>query len=136
MDDPHAPAWKSSGPERIRRALGHQASGLRYAFRHDPAIREAILIAAVLTVIAVCLPVGRIERLLLFLSVWLAVVFEVLNSAIEACIDRISTERHPLSGLAKDYGSIAVAGTVVMCAVCWLVIAGPVVWQMVARLLS
>ncbi len=103
---------------------------------HDPGIRQVTIAVAVFTTVAVFLPVDRVERLLLVLSLMLVGVMEVLNSAIETCVDRISTERHPLSGRAKDYASLAVGGSVLMCAVCWLVIAGPVMWRTLASLLD
>ena len=81
-----------------------------------------------------CCRCGRLERLVLVLSMLLVLLAELLNSAIEAAIDRISLERHPLSGRAKDLGSAAVGVALVMCAMCWLVIAGPVLLAMAARL--
>ena len=57
----------------------------------------------------------------------LVVLVEFVNSAIESVVDRISLERHPLSGQAKDLGSVAVGIAVLMSGLCWLVIAGPVV---------
>jgi diacylglycerol kinase (ATP) len=71
--------------------------------------------------------VPTLDRLLIVLSMLLVIVVELPNSAIEATVDRISSERHPLAGQAKDMGSAAVFLTVVMSVVCWIVIAGPVV---------
>lgn len=128
--------WKSGGFERLKRAVSHQTSALRHGLRYDPGIRQVTIVVTAFTVVAVFLPVGRIEKLLLVLSLLLVGVLEVLNSAIEACVDRISTERHPLSGRAKDYASLAVGGSVLMCAVCWLVISGPVAWRALASFLK
>ena len=83
--------------------------------------------------LAVLLPVSALERLLLVLSMLLVVLTEFLNSAIEAAIDRISLERHPLSGQAKDLGSAAVAVALFMSALCWIVIAGPVAMTWLSR---
>jgi diacylglycerol kinase (ATP) len=83
--------------------------------------------------LATLLPVSRLERLLLVLSMLLVVLAELFNSAIEAAIDRISFDRHPLSGRAKDLGSAAVAVALLMSALCWLVIAGPVLLQWWSR---
>ena len=69
---------------------------------------------------------ATLERLLLVLSMMLVLLTEFLNSAIEAAIDRISLERHPLSGQVKDLGSAAVFVALLMSATCWAVIAGPV----------
>lgn len=90
-------------------------------------MRQVTCAVLVLTLVAIFLPVARIERLLLILSVMLVGVVEALNSALEACVDRISLEKHPLSGLAKDYGSVAVGGTVLMAVLCWAVILAPLV---------
>lgn len=128
--------WKSDGFERLKRAFSHQTSALRHGLMHDPGIRQVTIAVAVFTTVAIFLPVDRLERLLLVLSLMLVGVMEVLNSSLEACVDRISTERHPLSGRAKDYASLAVGGSVLMCAVCWLVIAGPVVWRTLTSLLN
>jgi diacylglycerol kinase (ATP) len=128
--------WKSGGFERLKRAFSHQTSALRHGLVHDPGIRQVTIAVAIFASVAIFLPVGRIEKLLLVLSLMLVGVMEVLNSALEACVDRISTEQHPLSGQAKDYASLAVGGSVLMCAVCWLVIAGPVVWRTVSSLLD
>lgn len=125
--------WKSQGLRRLLRATGHQWAGLRHGLRHDSAIRQVTLAVMAMSLVALLVPVGRIERLLLILSVMLVGVVEVLNSAIEACIDRISPEKHPLSGLAKDYASVAVAGSVLMAGLCWLVILGPHVLRWLDR---
>ena len=93
----------------------------------ETAIHQELLACIVLIPAAVLLPVPALERLLLVLSMLLVVLIEFLNSAIEAAIDRISLDRHPLSGQAKDLGSAAVAMALLMSAVCWIVIAGPVV---------
>ncbi len=118
--------WKSAGFARLRRAVGHQLSGIRHGLRNDPAIRQVSIAFAVLLPVAILLPVSTIERLLLILSLMQVAVFEYLNSAIESCIDRISLEKHPLSRQAKDYASVAVAGAALMACLCWLLIAGPV----------
>jgi diacylglycerol kinase (ATP) len=110
-------AWKSTGFERLRRAADHQPAGIRCGLRHDPAIRQVSIAVAFLVAVACVLPVSRVERLPLILPVMQVGVFEYLNSAIEACVDRISLEPHPLSRQAKDYASVAVAGTVLMAGV-------------------
>jgi diacylglycerol kinase len=92
----------------------------------EAAIRQELFACAVLIPAAVLLPVPAVERLLIILSMLLVVLTEFLNSAIEAAIDRISLDRHPLSGQAKDLGSAAVAVALLMSALCWIVIAGPV----------
>ena len=119
--------FKSSpGLRRLVSAFGYSCSGLRHAMRHEAAIRQELIALAVLVPAAVLLPVPALERLLLVLSMMLVLLTEFLNSAIEAAIDRISLERHPLSGQAKDLGSAAVGVALLMSAACWAVIAGPV----------
>ena len=101
-------------------------AGLRLALEREAAIRQELFACVLLIPAAVLLPVPAVERLLLVLSMLLVLLTEFINSAIEATIDRISLDRHPLSGLAKDLGSAAVAVALLMSALCWIVIAGPV----------
>ena len=114
-----------AGLGRLAAALRCSLSGLRHAARNEAAFRQELVAAAVLFAPAVLLPVGRLERLVLILSMLFVIAVELLNSAIEATVDRISTEWHPLSGVAKDLGSAAVAVALVMSFLCWVVIAGP-----------
>ncbi|MEO8836588.1 MAG: diacylglycerol kinase [Caldimonas sp.] len=116
----------SMGPGRLAGALRCSIAGLRHAFRSEAAFRQELLASAVLVPVALLVPVGVVERLLLVLSLLLVLAVELLNSAIEATVDRISAERHPLSGQAKDLGSAAVFVALAMSALCWAVIAGPV----------
>ena len=117
----------SIGPARLAGALRYSIAGFRHATRHEAAFQQELLVSLLLLPAAVLLPVPTLDRLILVLSMMLVIVVELLNSAIEATVDRISSERHPLAGQAKDMGSAAVFLTVVMSVVCWIVIAGPVV---------
>ena len=74
---------------------------------------------------AACLPVGTVERLLLVVTTLQVVLVEYLNSSIEAVVDRISTEHHPLAGHAKDLASVAVGLAVLIAGICWIVVTGP-----------
>ena len=121
------PAGAPTGLGRIAGATRYSLGGLRHAARHEAAFRQEVLGLLVLTPLALLLPVSTLERLLLVLSMMLVIVVELLNSAIEATVDRISTERHPLSGRAKDLGSAAVMVALAMSMLCWIVVAGPVV---------
>ena len=96
-------------------------------------MRQEMLGFIVLTPVALLLPVPAVERLLLVLSMLLVLLTEFINSAIEATIDRISLERHPLSGRAKDLGSAAVAVALLMSALSWIVIAGPLLLHWLQR---
>ena len=124
---------KQRGLSGLVRALGHQYTGVRRALKHDPAIRQVLGAVAVLVALSALLPIGTMEHLILVLSMMLVVLMEFLNSAIEATVDRISTEHHPLSGEAKDLSSVAVAVAVLMSGLCWVVIAGPVAIQWLSR---
>ncbi len=122
-----------AGLGRLIRAVGYSSAGFRHALRHEAAIRQELLALVVLVPAALYLPVSRLERLVLVLSMLLVMLVELINSAIEAAIDRISAERHPLSGQAKDLGSAAVAVALLMTVLCWLVIAGPVLVDWLER---
>jgi diacylglycerol kinase (ATP) len=116
----------SIGPARLAGALRYSIAGFRHAARREAAFQQELLAAAVLIPLAVLLPATAVERLLLILSMLLVMLVELLNSAIEATVDRISAERHPLAGQAKDMGSAAVFVALAMSVLCWAVIAGPV----------
>jgi diacylglycerol kinase (ATP) len=123
----------ATGLRRLVNASRNSIAGLRHALANEAAMRQEMFGCIVLTPIAVLLPVPAIERLLLVLSMLLVLLTEFINSAIEAAIDRISFERHPLSGQAKDLGSAAVAIALMMTGLSWLVIAGPVLLRWLAR---
>ncbi len=93
-------------------------------------MRQEVATIVVAIPLALWLPVSPFERVVLVCSVVLVLLVELLNTAIEATIDRISLDRHPLSGQAKDLGSAAVLLSVGMAALCWGVVAGPVLWRM------
>jgi len=116
----------SIGPARLAGALRYSIAGFRHATRHEAAFQQEVLLFLLLLPAAVLLPVPTLDRLLIVLSMLLVIVVELLNSAIEATVDRISSERHPLAGQAKDMGSAAVLVALAMTALCWIVIAGPV----------
>ena len=106
-------------PARLLRATGHSLRGLGAALRHEQAFRLELLVAA--AAVPTGLWLGRTggERALLVGSCLLVLVAELLNSAVEAAVDRIGPERHELAGRAKDLGSAAVLGTIVLAAIVW-----------------
>ena len=110
---------------RLIRALGYSARGLRSAWRYEAAFRQEILIAVVLSPLALWLGQTAAHRALLLLMPWLVLIVELLNSAIEAVVDRIGAERHPLSGQAKDMGSAAVLFSLIATGLVW----GLAVWE-------
>jgi len=131
MTSPSEPNKRTAGYQRVKTAIGYSFAGFRYAIQYETAIREELLALAVLVPISALLPVTNMEHLVLVLSMMLVVLVEFVNSAIESTVDRISTDRHPLSGRAKDLASGAVFIAVLMSGLCWVVIAGPVVFRWV-----
>jgi diacylglycerol kinase (ATP) len=111
-----------TGLRRIMLASGYSAAGLRAAFEGEAAFRQLVLLNLLLLPIAFVLDVSRIERAVLVAVLLLALIVELLNSAIEATVDRISLELHPLSKQAKDMGSAAQLLTLALCAMVWAVI--------------
>lgn len=111
-----------TGLTRILNAAGYSRDGLRAAFAGEAAFRQLVLLNAVLLPLAFCLDVSRGERAILVAVCLLALIVELFNSAVEAAIDRISLERHPLSKNAKDMGSAAQAVTLSMIALVWAII--------------
>ena len=120
---------KVTGFRRIARSIRLSSAGFRYAIAHEVAIREQLIALAVLVPLSALLPVTDIEHLILVLSMMLVIFAEFLNSAIESTVDRISSEHHPLAGRAKDLANTAVVIAVLMMGLCWVVIAGPVLFR-------
>lgn len=111
-----------TGLSRILHATGYSLAGLTAAFRGEAAFRQLVLLNAVLFPIACLVDVSRGERALLIIAPLLALAVELLNSAIEATVDRISLSIHPLSRQAKDMGSAAQLVTLLAIGVTWAVI--------------
>ena len=103
-----SPFKGATGLRRIWNAFSYSLSGLHAAYLNEDAFRQESWLAAVLIPIALVLPVPGIGKALMIGSVLLVLVVELLNSAVEAAIDRISLDRHRLSKRAKDIGSAAV----------------------------
>lgn len=124
--DANAPKGKT-GLRRLLNAFGYSLQGFRAAWQNEAAFREEAMLTIVLTPVALLLPVTGLEKLLLILSLLLLVLVELLNSAVEAVVDRIGPEIHPLSGRAKDLGSAAVLIACLILGLTWLFIAVPAV---------
>ena len=123
-EDSHAAANESpfkgkTGLRRVWNALHYSLAGLKAAYVCEDAFRQESLLAVVLAVIACFLPVTGIARAMMIGSLLLVLVVELLNSAIEAAIDRIGLEKHNLSKRAKDIGSAAVFVALVNVVVVW-----------------
>jgi diacylglycerol kinase (ATP) len=109
-----------TGIDRIVRAAGHSASGLRLAYLGESAFRQEVWLAAVLLPASFWLGDGWVQVALLAGSVLLVLIVELLNSGIETVVDRISYDWHELSKRAKDLGSAAVMLSLVLCAGIWV----------------
>lgn len=114
-----------AGIIRLRNALGYSLQGLQAAFRHEDAFRQEVALAIVLIPVALLIEAGGVGRALMIGSILLVLIVELVNSAIEATVDRISTGEHPLAKRAKDIGSAAVFTSLVNVVVTWaLVLSG------------
>ena len=109
----------NTGLTRIIKATGYSAKGLCSAWQHEAAFRQELILMLFLTPMAFVVGDGLTQQLLLLAVAWLVVIVEVLNSAIEAVVDRIGTEHHELSGRAKDLGSAAVFLALTLTVVVW-----------------
>ncbi len=114
--------YKPRGILRVVRALGASVNGLAGAFREEAAFRQELGLAAVVIPLGLWLGHGGVERVLLVAPMLLILIVELLNSAIEATVDRIGPERHKLAGLAKDIGSAAVFMSFVLLTAVWLLV--------------
>jgi len=131
-DSLESPHKGQSGIRRLINALFYSLSGLKLAFRHESAFRQEIALAVILIPLACVIPVGAVERVLLIASVLLVLIVELLNSSIEAAIDRIGLDTHRLSKRAKDLGSAAVLIALTALAVTWVLLAGPALLALAA----
>jgi diacylglycerol kinase (ATP) len=113
------------GLRRLLDAAGYSAAGLAVAWRGEEAFRQEVVLALVLVPLAFWLGQSNLERLLLVASWLLVMIIEILNTAVEATVDRIGDERHRLSGHAKDLGSAAVFLSLLLAALVW----GTVAWE-------
>lgn len=114
-----------TGVRRILRATRYSAQGFGHAWTHESAFRQELALTLLLVPLAMWLGQSGLERLMLIASCLLVLIVELLNSAIEAAIDRFGDEQHELSGRAKDLGSAAVFVALVLVAAVWSIVA----WQ-------
>jgi len=111
-----------TGMTRIFKASIYSWQGLRSSWQSEAAIRQELWLLVVLLPVAFWLNVSGVERAMLVLSLLLILLVELLNTALEAVVDRIGPEHHPLSGKAKDVGSAAVLVALFAAALVWLCI--------------
>ena len=119
-DHPVAPSRK--GLMRILFATRYSLFGLKHAWKQEAAFRQEILLCVLLLPVVLMANVSGLERAMLFGTAVLVIIVELLNSALEAVVDRIGLEFHPLSGSAKDMGSAAVLVSLLLMAGVWLCI--------------
>jgi len=113
-----------TGVARIFAASGYSWKGIKAAYRHEPAFRQEVLLTVIGVPLAIWLAQSTIQLLLLILPLFLLLLVELANSAIEAVVDRIGDEMHELSGRAKDMGSAMVMLALVMLGFSWIMILG------------
>jgi len=115
----------NTGVRRLLRATAYSMQGFAHAFRHEAAFRQELALTVVLLPAAIWLGRDVIEQALLIAVLLFVLVVELLNSAVEAAIDRLGEVQHRLSGAAKDLGSAAVFVSLVIVLVVW----GSVAWD-------
>ncbi|USX28168.1 diacylglycerol kinase [Oxalobacteraceae bacterium OTU3CINTB1] len=111
-----------SGLKRIFSAFFYSIDGLKAAWKHEHAFRQELGLFVAGTLVALVLKVSAFEKLVLIAVLVLVLIVELINSAIEAVVDRISLERHPLSKNAKDFGSAAVLLACLLATATWAVV--------------
>lgn len=124
-DPRHNPHKIHRGLKRVLMAAGHSMAGLRYAVEEESAFRQELLLGALMMPWAFILDFTRIEQILLLSSIFFVLIMELLNSGIEATVDRISFQNHSLSKRAKDYGSAAVLLSLILCSAIWITLLLP-----------
>ena len=117
-----SPFKGKTGMQRLWNAFGYSLHGFSSAFRHEDAFRQEVLLAAVLIPIALLLDASGTGKAMMIGSVLLVLIVELLNSAIEAAVDRISLDHHQLAKRAKDLGSAAVFLSLVNVAIVWALV--------------
>ena len=117
-----SPFKGKTGLTRLRNAFFYSMAGLAAAYRNEDAFRQEVLLAALLSPLALWLPASGGGKALMIFSVLLVILVELINSAVEAAVDRISLEQHHLAKRAKDIGSAAVFVALVNAVVVWLLV--------------
>jgi len=118
------------GLTRAWHAAKNSWCGLVYAFLEESAFRQELSLFVLLTPLALFLPIGYLEKALLISTLIMVLVVELLNSSVEAAIDRISFEHHDLSKRAKDFGSAAVMLALFIALLIWSAVCIPLVFKL------
>ncbi len=119
VESPHK---GKTGLRRIWNALFYSFDGLKAAYRHEDAFRQEVWLAVILIPLALFLPASGTGKSLMIASVVVVLIVELLNSAVEATVDRVSLEHHRLAKRAKDIGSAAVLFSLINVVVVWLLV--------------
>ena len=119
-----------TGIARLIDATGYSLKGLKAAYRNEAAFRQEILLVLVLTPLSFWVAGNPVEWILLIAPLVVLLIVELLNSAVEATVDRIGAQPHELSGRAKDLGSAAVLLSLLLIAMAWV----PLLWNRLERL--
>ena len=109
----------NTGITRITKAFGFSMKGLRASWKHESAFRQEAVLAIILVPLAFWLARTPAELMILLMTLFIVVITEVLNSAVEAVVDRVSEDHHKLAGRAKDMGSAAVFLSLTMTVIIW-----------------
>ena len=117
-----SPYKGKTGIKRLANAFTFSVAGTLAAFKHEDAFRQEVILSTILIPLAIYLGQTVIEQALMIASILLIIIVELLNSSVEATVDRISVKRHKLSKRAKDIGSAAVFFSLVNAAVVWFLI--------------
>ena len=117
-----SPYKGKTGLRRLINAFGYSIAGTLAAFKHEDAFRQEVILSAVLVPLALYLGQTGVEQVLMIASILLVIIVELLNSSVEATVDRISVKRHKLSKRAKDIGSAAVFFSLINATVVWFLI--------------
>ena len=117
-----SPYKGKTGIKRLINAFGYSISGTFAAFKHEDAFRQEVILAVILTPVALYFGETAIEQALMVSSLFFIIIVELLNSAIEATVDRISVKHHKLAKRAKDIGSAAVFFSLINAAAIWFFI--------------
>lgn len=117
-----SPYKGKTGLRRLINAFGYSISGTFAAFKHEDAFRQEVFLSLILIPLAIYLGETSIEQGLLISSILIIIIVELINSSIEATVDRISVKRHKLAKRAKDIGSAAVFFSLINATIIWFLI--------------
>jgi len=111
---------KNKGFTRVYKAAGYSYKGIVAALKYEAAFRQEMMLAVIMVPLTFWLPVTKLERIVMVSAIVFVLVVELLNSGIEAVVDRVGFEQHELAGRAKDMGSAAVLISLCLCGYVWV----------------